>query len=1191
MSNSHAHVECTTSSAATAIGTAAEEMFDATHASVVFSSNISNDITWAGNASEFATATITVTDAGQCTTNNQITMITGRGDTVTITGHADTNAMSDTTGASSNGTFAAGNTLSGGSSNNNTQAAAIAATLNLHDDIIATVASAVVTITQRIGGAAGNSSITLTDNGGDGDISSAMTVVNFTGGAGTVLGKGEFSFSRAGTYHVIVNAITSQATSDRVQTTTFNLNSASAIYTAAPFIDKDMDPKDHTHQRIISVAAGDILHIKTKTAANTMGIEKGTSITILEITSGVFASSTVTTAGSNNTTDAFNPFDTDGDGPAFSSAGKIANGITFTGNAGSMTVPSAGKYLIMINHMFAAGGSTNSNIAMLLKKGSTVLLTNTLRLHSTVDPTEHTMCVIESLAASDVLTVSYDIGAGRCQAALGATFTVYRLQESDGRRRPRKRGKDLYSCIVTERTGESVATVVNPFDKDSLLGAQATVTVADGDAASGMTEKESMTITSTDGTVRKYVIIDDNATTVATGAALTNTSDTGAEQAGEKATATITVDNAGEAVAGGTISVITTAGDTVTITGHADTNAMADTAGASTNGTFAAGNTPSNTNAQATARITVTNAGECTTNNQISVVTTAGDTVTITGHADTNAMSDTTGASTNGTFAAGNTLSNVNAKATATITVTDAGQCTTNNQISLVTTAGATVTITGHADTNAMGDTTGASTNGTFAAGNTLSGGSTNNNTQAAAIAATINLHDDFSATAASAVVTITQLTGGTGGNTNITIADNGGDGDISLAMTVVNFSGGTSPQNFQAAAIATTLNLHSDITATSSDNVVTITQNTGGTGGNTNITLTDNGGDGDISSAMTVVNFSGGTTPNNAQATAIATTLNLHDDLTATSSGAVVTITQNSAGAAGNTSLAVSSGDMVNATTLANFSGGSDVTANSVAVAINTTGSTATQNGFLVQLKAAIESSAGHNGKIVVSAVPGQANGAQAITLTQDDAGPAGNVTITDDISQTTLAGFVNGDDIFSTRAINGISFSRAAGTFTVSQAGFYFVMLNSIVTAASDVVITSKILVNGTAQVTSDTVHIDSLPDPMSHTLNGFLTLKKRDVVTVTIDANTSVNIASAAGSTLTIFRYYPFIKTKPGKASGRIKKDHTIDTFSVENLTAQYEANVDQVPFKFGIRGAGTLRGRGTIPSTVGLGDKKS
>ena len=471
MASSYAHLECTTSSATTAIGATAEEIFDAVHGSVVFSSNLSSDITWAGDTSEFATATITVTNAGQCTANNQITMITGAGDTVTITGHADTNAMGDTTGASSNGTFAAGNTLSGGSSNNNTQAAAIAATLNLHDDIIATAASAVVTITQRIGGAAGNTSITTAKNGGDGDPEDSVTIVNFTGGAGAALGRGEFSFSRGGIYHVIVNAVTSQVTSDRIQTTTFNLNSAAAIYDGRVFIDKDMDPKDHTHQRIISIAAGDILHIKTKTGGHTMGIEKGTSITILEITSGVFASSTVTTAGSNNTTDAFNPFDTDGDGPAFASAGLIASGVTFTGNAGSMTVPSAGKYLIMINHLFAAGGSTNSNITMLLKEGSNVLLTNAVRLHSTVDPAENTMCVIEDLAADEVLTVSYDIGSGRCQAELGATFTVYKLEEgSNGHADPKKRGQDLYACVVSNQAGTAGATEVNPFDEDNLTG-------------------------------------------------------------------------------------------------------------------------------------------------------------------------------------------------------------------------------------------------------------------------------------------------------------------------------------------------------------------------------------------------------------------------------------------------------------------------------------------------------------------------------------------------------------------------------------------------------------------------------------------------------------------------------------------------------------------------------------------------
>ncbi len=60
----------------------------------------------------------------------------------------------------------------------------------------------------------------------------------------------------------------------------------------------------------------------------------------------------------------------------------------------------------------------------------------------------------------------------------------------------------------------------------------ATVTVDDGDAASGMAEKESMVITSSDGTEKTYVIVDDNATTVATGDVLVSSSDTGASTAG-----------------------------------------------------------------------------------------------------------------------------------------------------------------------------------------------------------------------------------------------------------------------------------------------------------------------------------------------------------------------------------------------------------------------------------------------------------------------------------------------------------------------------------------------------------------------------------------------------------------------------------------------------------------------------------
>ena len=628
--------------------------------------------------------------------------------------------------------------------------------------------------------------------------SNTSSDITYTATAGT------FTFAKAGTYHVVLTLVASQETSDRLQTTTFNLNSASAIYTAAPFIDFAMDPTETTHQRIITIAADDVLHIKTTTPGHTMGIVKGTSVVITEITSGVFASSTVTTAGSNNTTDAFNPFDTDGDGPAFAAAGLIASGVTFAGAAGSMTVPTAGKYLIMINHIFAAGGGTDSDITMLLVRTrdstDSTLLSNAVRLHSSVDPVEHTMCVIEDLAASDVLTVSYNIGSGRCQAERGATFTVYKLEEgSTGLYPPTRRGQDLYACVVMQRQTLSAATEINPFEASKLLGAESVVQVSDGDAANGLTEKQHITLTSTDGTVKRYVL-------------------TNAASDGATATGTVLSDSG-------------------------DTDTGAGTAGADEDG------------------------------------------------------------------------------------------------------------------------------------------------------------------------------------------------------------------------GVAVSLNL-----------------------------------------------------------------------------------------------------------------------------------SSGTQNAYLVQLKAAIEHANGHNGAITVSAVPPQAHGVQNITLTQAVAGAAGNTAITENLATVNKNNFSGGDKIYDTRSSNGITFAPGAGTFTVSQDGLYFIMYNAIMGTASDVVFTSKIKVNGVVEVSSDTIHIDSLPDPSNATLSGFLSLKKDDIITVTIDANTSVNIFADVGSTLTIFRYYPFL-TNESTATGLISDDLTINTFSQTNLSTQYDRNVDQVPFKFGIRGAGTLRGRGTEPSVVKGGDKKS
>ena len=86
-----------------------------------------------------------------------------------------------------------------------------------------------------------------------------------------------------------------------------------------------------------------------------------------------------------------------------------------------------------------------------------------------------------------------------------------------------------------------------------------------------------------------------------------------------------------------------------------------------------------------------------------------------------------------------------------------------------------------------------------------------------------------------------------------------------------------------------------------------------------------------------------------------------------------------------------------------------------------------------------------------------------------------------------------------FDTRASNGITFTAGDGTFTVSEPGLYFVMHNALITVAGDVVVTMKIKVNGVAQVTADSSHLDSLDDPENRTIQGFLSLEENDVVSV--------------------------------------------------------------------------------------------
>ena len=107
-----------------------------------------------------------------------------------------------------------------------------------------------------------------------------------------------------------------------------------------------------------------------------------------------------------------------------------------------------------------------------------------------------------------------------------------------------------------------------------------------------------------------------------------------------------------------------------------------------------------------------------------------------------------------------------------------------------------------------------------------------------------------------------------------------------------------------------------------------------------------------------------------------------------------------------------VANGDVLTSASDTGASTAGTALAGGIAVAINLTGSAETQNQYLVQLKAAIEHANGHNGRITVSAVPGEANGNQTITLTQNVGGADGNTTTTEDVDNFTSADFTSGVD-----------------------------------------------------------------------------------------------------------------------------------------------------------------------------------
>jgi len=180
---------------------------------------------------------------------------------------------------------------------------------------------------------------------------------------------------------------------------------------------------------------------------------------------------------------------------------------------------------------------------------------------------------------------------------------------------------------------------------------------------------------------------------------------------------------------------------------------------------------------------------------------------------------------------------------------------------------------------------------------------------------------------------------------------------------------------------------------------------------------------------------------------------------------------------------------------------------------------------------------------------------------------------------------------DDFETRSASGITFTPADGKFTVDEPGLYVVAFAGVYSLNSGGTVDITIAVNGTTVVTQGG-KIANGPDPLDRTAIAFLELNQGDYIEVFYDMEAGKPVVAKSGTQISIYRYFGFFKTEDTVAGGLINEDHTINTFSQENLSNQYPRNTDQVPFRFGIRGAGSLRGRDTqVASVVNIGDKKS
>ena len=193
---------------------------------------------------------------------------------------------------------------------------------------------------------------------------------------------------------------------------------------------------------------------------------------------------------------------------------------------------------------------------------------------------------------------------------------------------------------------------------------------------------------------------------------------------------------------------------------------------------------------------------------------------------------------------------------------------------------------------------------------------------------------------------------------------------------------------------------------------VLTLTQLQGGIAGNVPITENDGGTD------LVATGFEGGVSTGNA---AFATvTVADGDDAHGMTAGEKIVLTSSDGtiidyfvSDTADSGIAHLGAVVEGATLKSTGSITASLTSGATGISVGFDLSSGTQNAYLVLLKAAIEHANGHNGKIVVSSVPGEEDEPQTIVLTQTTSGPEGNRSVSTTISQLAITAFGGGTNV----------------------------------------------------------------------------------------------------------------------------------------------------------------------------------